>query len=310
MLKLVLLILYVIIINAQEPISPIPLDNKYNLEKALLGKKLFFDPLLSRDNSTSCFSCHDVYNSGADSRTISRGFDNRKGLIQAPTIFNVKYNFVQYWNGRAEDLYAQVVEPIENPNEHNMDAKTIEKRINSSNIYIEEFKKVYGISYIPYKTVLDAIVEFEKALTTPNSRFDKYLRGEIKLNDKEMQGYNLFKKYGCITCHNGVNLGGNSYQKMGTFVSYDTQKSYPDRSFITKNDMDRSVFKVPTLRNINLTAPYFHDGSAQTLEDAVILMALHNLGFTIPDKDITPIVGFLKSLDGEKPKILDINEDF
>jgi cytochrome c peroxidase len=307
MAKLVLLILITIITYAKEPIEPIPLKSDYDISKALLGKKLFFDTNLSRDNSTSCFSCHDVYKGGADSRVVSKGFENREGNIQAPTVFNAKYNFVQYWNGRAANLYKQAVEPLKNPVEHNMDPESIINRLNASNIYKKEFQKVYGESGIAFENVLDAIVEFEKALTTPNSKFDKFLRGEITLDKNEHEGYELFKKYGCITCHNGINIGGNSYQKMGTFVKYETQEIYPDRSQVTQSDMDESVFKVPTLRNINLTAPYFHDGSADTLEAAVISMASYNLGFAIPADDISFIVDFLKTLDGEKPKILELN---
>jgi len=308
---ILLVLLYFLILEAKEPISPIPLEVDYDLKKALLGKKLFFDAMLSRDYSVSCFSCHDINeHGGADPRKVSIGFKHHKGNIQSPTVLNARYNFVQFWNGRAKDLLEQANGPLTNPNEHNMDKKTIEMRINNSSFYKKEFKKVYHVSYIYYKLVLKAIVEFEKALTTPNSRFDKYLRGEIKLTDSEEKGYKLFKHYGCITCHNGINIGSNSYQKMGTFIDYDTKSNYPDRSVVTKKEFDKNVFKVPTLRNITQTAPYFHDASATTLKEAINSMSQHNLGMIISDKDADYIISFLKSLDGEKPKILEINEAF
>ena len=304
MLKFILIALFVIV-EAKEPISPIPLEIDYDLDKALLGRALFFDTTLSEDYSVSCFSCHNVRNGGADDRVVSVGFHNERGNIQSPTVFNARYNFVQFWNGRAKNLKAQAEGPLNNPVEHNMNPKEIEKRLNNLTFYRKSFKKTYGVSFISYDLVLDAIVEFEKALTTPNSRFEKYLRGELKLTDIEARGYKLFKHYGCITCHNGINVGSNSYQKIGTFIPYTNKQSYPDRSEVTKNKFDKNVFKVPTLRNITKTAPYFHDGSAKTLKEAITSMSEHNLGMVISDEDTNSIISFLKSLDGEKPKILD-----
>ncbi len=305
MIKFILLVSLFVIINAKEPISPIPVEADYDLKKALLGKSLFFDTILSKDRSVSCFSCHNVYeDGGADSRDVSIGFDHRKGNIQSPTVLNARYNFVQFWNGRAKNLKEQASGPLNNPVEHNMNPQEIEKRLNKIPSYKEEFKSTYGVSYISYELVLDAIVEFEKGLTTPNSRFDKYLRGEINLTDEEVKGYKLFKHYGCITCHNGINVGSNSYQKIGTFIPYENKRKYPDRSEVTKNKIDENVFKVPTLRNISKTAPYFHDGSSKTLKEAITTMSEHNLGMAISDKDANYIISFLKTLDGETPKIL------
>lgn len=291
-------------LKAIEPISPLPVKINYNEQKALVGKELFLDPLLSRDNSTACVSCHDIYSGGADSKVVSRGFQGRKGNIQAPTVFNARYNFRQFWNGRANNLIEQADGPLTNPAEHNMDKKTILQRLNGSKKYKQAFKKIYGVAIIQYQNVLDAIVEFENALVTPNSKFDKYLRGEITLDNDEKKGYILFKQYGCITCHNGLNIGGNSFQKMGTFIEYKTPKKYPDRSEVTHTEDFVNVFKVPTLRNITLTAPYFHDASAKNLTEAVKTMAHHNLGIDIKEKDINKIIAFLKTLEGEKPEIL------
>jgi cytochrome c peroxidase len=291
--------------HANEAIVPIPLSEPIDMQKAKLGKELFFDPILSKGNSTACASCHDLDNGGADKRTVSQGYNGLKGNIQAPTVLNARYNFKQFWNGRAENLHEQADGPLTNPVEHNMDPKAVETKLNSSHMYRKYFKKVYGVSSISYALVLDAIVEFENALTTPNSKFDKYLRGQIKLTEEEQEGYEIFKQYGCITCHNGINIGGNSFQKMGTFIAYDTNTSFPDKSSITHDAEDINVFKVPTLRNIALTAPYFHDASAKTLKEALSIMSKHNLGIELSDEERAKLILFLNTLTGENPKILE-----
>ena len=186
-----------------------------------------------------------------------------------------------------------------------MDSRIVQKRLNASPKYRTLFKKVYGTDHITYDQAIDAIVEFEKALVTPNSRFDRYLRGELKLSDEEMLGYRRFKALGCITCHNGINIGGNSFQKMGLFVPYKYRQGTPDRASVTKDKRHRNVFKVPTLRNIALTAPYFHDASSKTLEGAVKTMSHHNLGTELSPEDVKALVAFLKSLTGEQPKVLE-----
>nr|WP_321267474.1 cytochrome c peroxidase [uncultured Sulfurimonas sp.] len=304
-MKKILLFIISLSLFGAEPISPIPQHIEFDEKKAQLGKKLFFDTILSRDNSTACVSCHDIFNGGADANVVSRGFKNKMGNIQSPTVLNSRYNFKQFWNGRAKNLTEQADGPINNPVEHNMNAKEVEKRINNSKEYKQIFKEVYGTSRIRYKEVLDAIVEFENALTTPNSKFDRFLRGEVKLSKDEKNGYILFKQNGCITCHNGINIGGNSFQKMGTFLEYGIKKDYPDRSMVTNNPNHKNVFKVPTLRNINKTAPYFHDGSAATLKDALTTMAKHNLGINMKEDEVDKIITFLKTLDGDLPKILE-----
>lgn len=305
MTKLILInTLFSLAMLASEPISPLPTKVSYNEAKALLGKSLFLDTILSKDNSTACVSCHNIYGGGADEKEVSIGFEGRMGNIQSPTVFNAIYNFKQFWNGRANDLYEQANGPLQNPVEHNMDEKTILQRLNQSPQYQKQFFAIYKTQMIQYPQVLDAIVEFEKALTTPNAKFDKYLRNELTLEANEQEGYSLFKRYGCITCHNGINIGGNSFQKMGTFNEYNSTKRYPDRSEIIHNDEFINVFKVPTLRNISLTAPYFHDGSAKTLQEAVKTMSHHNLGIEINDKDVDKIISFLKTLKGEQPEIL------
>lgn len=307
MKKTILILIFICNAYASEPITPLPLSEQYATQKAKLGMALFSDPILSRDNSTSCLSCHNIYEGGSDSRVVSEGFEGKKGNIQSQTVFNTKYNFKQFWNGRAKNLLEQAADSLTNPVEHNMDAQEVEKRLNNSQEYKKSFKDVYGVDTITYDLVLDSIVEFEKALTTPNSKFDKFLRGETQLSPDENDGYIIFKQFGCVTCHNGINIGGNSFQKMGTFEEYTTQTKYPDRSDVTHSKNSINVFKVPSLRNILLTSPYFHDGSAKTIKEALDTMAMKNLGIQFSTDQSDKLIKFLHTLSGEKPSILGIN---
>ncbi len=300
---LVILILCCSYFSIADPIKPLPLNIEYNREKAQLGKKLFFDKMLSRDYDLSCASCHDPKQGG----TIYTKFSPRASedlMSNVPTVFNAVFNFRQFWNGRAKDLYEQASIPILNPSEMSLTKEELERRINSSKEYKKLFKDIYGVDYISFEHVVDAIVEFEKALITPNSRFDKYLRGEIQLTPSEQEGFTLFKQLGCITCHNGVNIGGNSFQKFGVVNPYKWEPYFPDRYKITGREEDKNVYKVPSLRNVAITYPYFHDGSVQTLEEAVKKMAYHQLGIELSDEEITKIVDFLKTLTGDMPDIL------
>ena len=290
---------------AEEPIEPIPLNPDYDREKAEIGKMLFFDPILSKDRTLACVSCHDFDYGGADYRNVSVGIGKREGNVQSPTVLNARYNFKQFWNGRADDLREQAAGPIHNPAELGIDKADVERRINESSLYRERFLKRYGGERVTYAMVLDAIVEFEKALTTPNSRFDRFLRGENTLTPKEVEGYLTFKELGCITCHNGINIGGNSFQRMGIIVPYRYDERYPDLYDEIEDERYKNVFKVPTLRNIELTAPYFHDASAADLYEAIKTMSYHNLGFKPNEEQIGLLVAFLKTLTGEKPAILE-----
>ncbi len=288
-----------------EPIKPIPLEVEYDRKKAELGRLLFHDPVLSRDRTVSCATCHDVYGKcGTDHRNVSVGVKGRRGEVNAPTVFNAVFNFRQFWDGRARSLKEQAEGPIHNPVEMGMTSGEVERRLNASPHYRKLFREVYGTERIAFWQVLDAIVEFEKALITPNSKFDRFLRGEVTLSPDEREGYKLFKKLGCITCHNGVNVGGNSFQFFGAVVPVEWKPSNPDRYRVTKREFDKNRYKVPTLRNVECTYPYFHDGSAWTLEEAVSRMSYHNLGFKLSEEEVRKIVAFLKTLTGEKPAIL------
>jgi cytochrome c peroxidase len=285
-----------------ELIEPIPKTLQFDKQKALLGKKLFFDPILSSNKSISCASCHSPNKAYTDAKKVSSGVKGAKGRVNSPTILNSVFNFRQFWNGRAKDLIEQAKGPLHRKIEMNITPKEIEKRLSESEFYKNEFKKAYKDGKITYKRVLESIAEFEKTLITPDSKFDRYLKDEIKLSNEELQGYILFKKLGCITCHNGINIGGNSFQKMGIVFEY--KNCIDDRYALTKVEFDKCVYKVPTLRNIALTAPYFHDGSASNLKDAVKKMSYHNLGFELNDKEAKSIVIFLNTLSSKEANLL------
>jgi cytochrome c peroxidase len=288
-----------------EPVQPVPKKIKYDREKAELGKLLFHDPILSKDNRTSCSYCHDLYNKcGTDHRPVAKGCHDKRGKVNTPTVLNAVFNFRFFWDGRAKSLKEQIYGPIQNPKEMNMKLEEVVKRIEKHPVYSRKFRKIYNTNKITFDMIADAIAEFEKALITPDSKFDRFLRGETKLSEKEMEGYKLFKKLGCITCHNGVNLGGNSFQKVGVVKEYPWKPDNPDRYRITKKEFDKNVYRVPVLRNIDCTYPYFHDGSIQTLEEAVQTMAYYNLGFRLPQDELEKIIAFLKTLRGELPEIL------
>jgi len=287
-----------------EAILPIPLDVKYDKDKAALGKKLFFDTGLSKDGSISCASCHHLPGSGADVTAFSFGVNGAEGAIHSPTVLNSSFNFVQFWDGRSKDLKAQAKQPIINPVEMANDLPTVLAYVKTKPSYLKAFNKNYPQG-LTEDTLLDAIAEFEVALFTPNAPFDKYLRGDKEaLSQKEKEGYALFKDYGCISCHNGVNIGGNMYQLFGALSLYESKKDNLGRFNVTKNEADKYFFKVPTLRNIALTAPYLHDGGALTLKDAITKMMKHQIGALPQDKDIDKIEAFLKTFTGDSPTIL------
>ena len=298
--KIVLLASLFFSMVLSDPIKPIPQSMKVDRKKAALGQKLFFDPYLSKDGTVSCASCHDLQNGGDDGRKFSLGVNGKEGNINAPTVYNAVFNFRQFWDGRAEDLKAQVFGPIENPVEMNMTmAQTVEK-LKKDPVYISNFAAVYADG-ITKDNVADAIAEYEKTLITPNAPFDRYLNGEENaIGPEAKEGYGLFKSKGCIVCHNGVNVGGNFYNKFGIFK--DANSSALGRYNITKQEEDKFVFKVPSLRNVALTAPYMHDGRADTLKEAVEIMSEHQLGRYITEDEIEKIVAFLKALSGEIPQ--------
>ncbi len=293
------LIFFVSLFGVDKVIEPIPLEIKVDREKAILGKELFFDTTLSKDNGVSCATCHLIEEGGDDNMRFSFGFDGRIGKRNAPTIYNVVFNFRQFWDGRAKNLEKQALEPIEDPNEM---ANSFEELIPflKKTPYKDKFKKIYkdGITKM---NIANAIAEYEKTLITPNAPFDKYLRGDKKaISEKAKEGYQIFKTKGCILCHQGINIGGNMFSKIGIFA--DINKSDLGRYYITHRERDKGYFKVPSLRNITETAPYFHDGSIEELREAILIMANYQLGRKITKDEVDKILEFLKSLSGDIPK--------
>jgi len=287
-----------------EPILPIPLSVDIDADKAALGKQLFHDPRLSHNDTLACASCHNLAVNGADQQRVSLGVEGRPGNINTPTVFNSSNNFALFWDGRAATLEEQIDGPVHNVNEMASGWPEIIKKLNRDEQFKQDFKHSYPDG-LTVANIKDAIAEFERGLTTPNARFDRYLRGDqTAINEQELHGYQLFKNYGCIACHQGMNVGGNMYQKLGVMRDYFkdrghiTQVDY-GRFNVTGNEQDRHYFRVASLRNVALTAPYFHDGSAKTLEQAIKVMAKYQLGRTIPPEDIRDIVAFLKTLTGE-----------
>ena len=287
---------------AQEPIQPIAPVKEVNLAQAELGKKLFFDPRLSKSGFISCNSCHNLSMGGTDNLKTSIGHNWQQGPINAPTVLNSSMNLAQFWDGRAPDLKAQAGGPIANPGEMAFTHELAVSVLQSIPGYAIEFKQAFGSEGIDIDKITDAIAEFEKILVTPNSDFDKWLLGdESALTSDELAGYKLFKESGCVACHNGEAIGGKSFQKMGVVEPYKTKSPAEGLSAVTGKDEDRFKFKVPTLRNVEMTYPYFHDGEAETLTEAVDIMGRLQLGKKFSDEENSKIVAFLKTLTGEQP---------
>ena len=291
--------------RAAEPVQPIEPARNVNAAQAELGKKLWFDPRLSRSGFISCNSCHNLSMGGSDNLKTSIGHNWQKGPINSPTVLNSSLNMAQFWDGRAKDLREQAGGPIANPGEMAFTHDLALDMLRSIPQYVAEFKQVFGHDKLTINEVTTAIAAFEETLVTPNARFDKWLKGDKQaINAQELRGYELFKGSGCVACHNGPNLGGTSFQKMGLVEPYQTDNPAEGRYAVTKNDAERFNFKVPTLRNVELTYPYFHDGAADTLAQAVDTMGRIQLGRKFSEQENADIVAFLKTLTGEQPQIV------
>jgi cytochrome c peroxidase len=288
--------------SAKEPIEPIKPATGINGAMAELGKKLYFDPRLSKSGFISCNSCHNLSMGGTDNLKTSIGDHWQQGPINSPTVLNSSMNLAQFWDGRAKDLKAQAGGPIANPGEMAFTHELAVEVLESIPAYVAEFKQVFGKDGVDIDKITDAIAEFEKTLVTPNSRFDKWLQGDKgALSADEQAGYALFKDSGCTACHNGPAVGGNSFQKMGVVEPYKAKSPAEGLVAVTGKDADRFKFKVPTLRNVEMTYPYFHDGEAETLTEAVDVMGRLQLGKKFSDTENAQIVAFLKSLTGDQP---------
>jgi cytochrome c peroxidase len=280
--------------------APVAPPKSVNLGMVELGKKLYFDPRLSKSGFISCNSCHNLSMGGTDNIRTSIGDKWQQGPINSPTVLNSSLNLAQFWDGRAADLKEQAGGPIANPGEMAFSHTLAIDMLASIPAYQREFKLVFGKDKIDIDQVTDAIAEFEKTLVTPNSRFDQYLLGnKTAMTKDELAGYKLFNESGCVACHNGPNLGGNSFQKMGVVAPY--KGNVEGRAAVTGKDADRFNYKVPTLRNVELTYPYFHDGQSDTLGEAVDVMGRLQLGKKFTKTENEQIVSFLKTLTGEQP---------
>ncbi|GAB1391855.1 hypothetical protein MASR1M60_00180 [Rhodocyclaceae bacterium] len=290
--------------HGQGVFRPLPPPPALSPEKVALGERLFFDKRLSQDNSIACASCHDFARGGSDRMRVALGIGQQPGPINTPTVFNAALNFVQFWDGRAATLEEQAAGPVHNPLEMGSSWSEVIAKLRADKDYLQRFSTLYPQRGITGETIVDAIATYERTLITPNSRFDRFLQGDSSaLNAIEQSGYRRFLDYGCASCHQGVLLGGNMYQRFGVMGDYfagrTTTMADLGRFNVTGRDEDRHAFKVPSLRNIAVTPPYFHDGSALSLEEAIIVMGRFQLGRELSGPDVAAISAFLHTLTGE-----------
>lgn len=301
--------------GSAEPIIPVASSVEHDAAKAAMGKRLFSDKSLSLDGTISCATCHVLENGGADhaDERVSEGIYGLKGGVNAPTVYNAEYNVLQFWNGRAADLVEQAAGPMTNPVE--MGEQTVEQvveRLSADKALVKEFEALYPGEGLSAYTLCHAIAEFERTLITPDSRFDLYLKGDSDaLSELEKKGYEEFKENSCAACHFGAAVGGRSFEYLDIYADYFGERSREieynsdDEGLkgFTSKDEDLHKFKVPILRNIALTAPYFHDGSFQTLDEAVRAMARYELGKKLSSAEVDSIVAFLHTLTGQNPHL-------
>jgi cytochrome c peroxidase len=314
--RLILLIIFVFYVSLSlagniknEPIQPLSVIPDQNPKLIALGDRLFHDKRLSQDNTLSCASCHVLSTGGSDSRPRSVGVGGAIGKIKAPTVYNSGFNLAQFWDGRAPTLESQVAGPVHNPLEMSSSWPEVISKLGNDPEIIDSFNDLFSDG-ITGENIAIAIAAFERTMVTVNSRFDRWLRGEEDiLTQEELQGYRLFKSYGCISCHQGVNAGGNMYGYMGAMGDYfqDRQSAVTKADYgrynVTLKEEDRYYFKVPSLRLAAINPPYFHDGTAKTLQEAIRIMGQYQLGRDIAENDIEYIVAFLHSLVGEHDRL-------
>ncbi len=289
--------------RTSSPILPVPMP-ELDARKVALGRRMFHDASLSRDGTIACASCHDIENGGDDGRVVSLGVGGARGALNSPTVLNSGFSFRQFWDGRAKTLEEQVSGPLEHPSEMGMEWPVLLERLAADPGYAAAFRDLYGGP--PTRAGLeDAFATFERSLATPDSPFDRWLLGdEHALSATAREGYELFLSLGCVTCHQGVNAGGNMFQPMGKMSDYFVERGTPltpadlGRFNVTGAELDRHSFKVPTLRNVELTAPYFHDGSVPTLAEAIQVMAHVQLGEKLEASEVERLVAFLCALTG------------
>lgn len=296
--------------------APIPSDNPMSVEKVNLGRMLYFDPRLSLDNTVSCNTCHDATKSGTDNLKVSKGVAGKEGGRNSPTVWNSAFLSVQFWDGRAPTLEEQAKGPLVNPVEMAMENHgVVVERVAKLKGYRDQFDKVFGKNSVNIDNIAKAIAAYERTLITPNSPFDRHIKGEKSaLSAAAKRGWQTFQSAGCIACHSGPMFAGppmptgtGFYQKFPLIPNEEIERKHgftkdPGRYEVTKNEADRNTWRVPSLRNVEITAPYFHNGSVTTLEEAVKIMAKTQLNRELKPNEVSDIVAFLKSLTGKRPK--------
>jgi cytochrome c peroxidase len=295
-----------------QALLPLPMVPDIPPEKIALGRELFSDVRLSADNTLACAGCHDLETAGHDRRRFSIGVQGAEGSVNAPTVFNAALNFAQFWDGRADSLEEQASGPVHNPVEMASSWPEVIGKLDADEKFKSRFLRIYP-NGITAANLVDAIASFERTLLTTNAPFDRYLLGDLKaIGERAKLGYRRFKDLGCASCHQGVNIGGNMFQRFGIMTDYRPPKAKPGsvstadlgRFNVTGREEDRKVFKVPGLRNVSATPPYFHDGSAATLDDAIIIMGRVQLGRELSKDEVDSLVAFLNTLTGERPASL------
>lgn len=304
--------------EALPDVPPVPQDNAQSDAKVTLGKTLFFDPRLSKNGTISCNSCHNVMAGGDDNRPNSVGIEGKTGGRSSPTVWNAAFLTVQFWDGRAASLEEQAKGPVTNPIEMGMsDWDTVVKLLSSIPGYEPLFKAAFPEVEKPISAdnAVKAIAAYERTLITPNTPYDRYAKGDKgALSEQQVKGLNTFAEVGCVGCHSGANFSGPTaemgkgfFMKFPTFPDAKLDKQYQlsedtGRHQVTKKDEDKHMWRVPTLRNIALTAPYFHNGAVPTLEEAVRVMAKVQLNKELKDDQVQDLVAFLNGLTGEFPQ--------
>lgn len=293
-------------VQAQQELSiqVIPITIELDASSVALGEKLFRDKNFSKNQSQACITCHEIDLEQQSHRKTYQGFNKVVGMLNTPTVYNARYNFKQFWNGRVKTLEEAIDDHVSDNSIFNNDWESIISRLKKIPDYVKAFNNSFN-NGITQSNIETSLKNYMYSLITPNAPFDLYLQGNEKAISKSaLKGYEIFKEYGCISCHQGINIGGNLYQKMGIYKNYFENKEFISQADlglynVTGNNNDKFVFKVPSLRNVARTSPYLHDGSAEDLKAAIKIMAEYQVGRPMDDEDIGYVIEFLNTLNGE-----------
>jgi cytochrome c peroxidase len=289
---------------AERPLEPLPIAVDFNRARAELGEQLFRDPRLSGDGKVACADCHHAEHGLADDAPHSAVANRPATAVNSPTMYNVRFLHKLSWGGKYESLETHLDALIANPKVMASSWQRASLQVSAAPSYVVRFAAAFREGVTP-QNVREALLEYERSLVTPNAPFDRFLRGDANaIPEEAKQGFGLFKSYGCASCHQGMAVGGNLFERFGVLRDFFADRGVVTsadwgRFNVTSRESDRFVFRVPSLRNVALTAPYFHDGSAPTLEAAVGTMARYQLGRELDAKDKRLLVAFLRSLTGE-----------